>query len=148
MLVKDAMTKHVFTLRADKKALAAQEIMDWAHVRHVPVVDHLGHLVGMVNRMSLMKAAMTHISSRVKAETEQQLGMIPLDLVWERNVRTISPDATIRDAARMMRAEKLSGLPVVEGKRLVGILTDYDLLRVLEEPSSVQALTSGEAGRS
>lgn len=148
MLVKDAMTKHVFTLRADKKALAAQEIMEWAHVRHVPIVDHLGQLVGMVSRVGLLKAAMAHISSRVKVEAEQQLSMIPLDLVWERDIRTISPDATVRDAAWMMRAEKLSGLPVVEGKRLVGILTDYDLLRVLEEPSGVQPFTSGEAARS
>ena len=145
MKVKDIMTKKVFTLRADKKALAAQEIMDWAHVRHVPVVDVEGHVVGLLSRQDLLKAAMARISSRVPMEVNQKLSMIPVDSIWERNVRVVSPEASVRDAVRLMRGEKLSCLPVVEDKKLVGILTDWDLLRILEEPTEVELFMGEKA---
>jgi CBS domain-containing protein len=68
-------------------------------------------------------------------------------------VRTVSPEATVRDAARLMRAEKLGCLPVVEGGKLVGILTDHDMLKALEasaelELVSVERVSPGTAGRS
>ena len=147
MLVKDIMTRKVFTLRADQKALSAHEIMEWAHVRHVPVVDGEDHLLGLVNRQDLLRAALARISSRATLGPDQQLAMIPLDTIWERHVRTVSPQASVRDAARLMRAEKLSALPVVEAGKLVGILTDYDLLKVLEAPSEVELVTVEKAAR-
>ena len=46
MLVHDYMTKKVFTLQIDKKVFAAQQIMNWAHMRHIPVVDRDGDSLG------------------------------------------------------------------------------------------------------
>ena len=48
MLVADYMTHKVFAIRHDKKLLAVKDLMGWAHIRHVPVIDSLGHLVGNV----------------------------------------------------------------------------------------------------
>lgn len=158
MFVKDLMTRKVFTLRADQKALEAHEIMDWAHVRHVPVVDGEDHVLGLVNRQDLLRAALARISSRANLGPDQQLALIPLDAIWERHVRTVSPEATVRDAARLMRAEKLSCLPVVEGGKLVGILTDHDMLKALEASAELELVSvekvspgpfsPGTAGRS
>ncbi len=55
MLVRDFMTKKVFTLQIDKKVFAAQQIMNWAHVRHIPVVDRERRLVGIVTHRDLLE---------------------------------------------------------------------------------------------
>jgi len=48
MRVRDIMTTKVFTIGADKKAFVAKEIMEWAHVRHIPVVDSSNRVVGIL----------------------------------------------------------------------------------------------------
>lgn len=133
MLVRDYMTEKVFTLRIDKKLFIAQEIMGWAHVRHVPVVDPEGRLVGIVSHRDLLNASISSISTRVtNLERDQHLWTISVEKVMRKDVRTISPDATVQEAARIMRREKVGCLPVVAQDELVGILTDYDLLRIVE----------------
>lgn len=134
MLVRDYMTEQVFTLRVDKKLFIAQEIMEWAHVRHVPVVDREGRVVGIVSHRDLLKASIASVSTRVaNLERDQHLWTIPVENVMRKDVRTISPDATVQEAARIMRGEKISCLPVVAQDKLVGILTEYDLLRIVEQ---------------
>lgn len=63
MLVRDCMTKKVFSLPNDKKVFAAQQIMNWAHVRHIPVVDRDGRLVGIVTHRDLLGASISKIPS-------------------------------------------------------------------------------------
>lgn len=134
MLVRDYMTKKVFTLPADKKLFVAKQIMEWAHVRHVPVVDREGHVVGLVSHRDLLNASISSISTRIAdVERSQHLWTIPAEKAMHRDVRTISPNAPIQDAARIMRTEKIGCLVVIEQGKLVGILTEYDLLRIVEQ---------------
>jgi len=132
-LVVDHMTHKVFTLRLDKKLIVAKELMEWAHVRHVPVVDAAGEVVGMVSHRDLLAASVASVSSRLSdAERKQHLWTIPIDKVMRRPVTTTIPTATIQEAARLMRRQKIGCLPVVEDGKLVGIITEYDLLGVVE----------------
>ena len=132
MLVRDYMTKKVFTLRIDKKLFIAQEIMEWAHCRHVPVVDREGRVVGIVSHRDLLKASVSSAAHVVNLERDQHLSTLPVESVMRTNVRTISPDATVQEAAKVMRDEKIGCLPVVAEDKLVGIITDYDFLRIVE----------------
>ena len=133
MLVRDLMTPKVFSVRVDKKLLIAREIMDWARVRHVPVVDTGEHLVGMISHRDLLRASIASVSTRVAdVERRQHLWTIPISEVMQTDVHTIAPDAPVREAARLMRTHKIGSLPVVSDGRLVGIITEHDLLKLLE----------------
>ena len=128
------MSKKVFTIQEDKKLIGAKEIMDWAHIRHVPVVNAKQEVVGMISHRDLLAASISSAGLKVSdEERNRQLGTIPLQSVMRSPVKTIDTTATIQEAARMMRSQKIGCLPVVERGKLVGILTDYDLLRVVEE---------------
>jgi len=134
MLVRDYMTKNVFSLPGDKKLFVAKQIMEWAHVRHVPVVDREEHVLGLISHRDLLNASISSILTPIaNAERNQHLWSIPAEKVMHKDVRTISPDAPIQNAARIMRTEKIGCLLVVEHDKLIGILTEYDLLMIVEE---------------
>ena len=134
MLVRDYMTKDVFTLRVDKKLVIADELMKWAHVRHVPVVDQDGRLVGIVSHRDLLRASISSIETRVAAaEKRQHLASVTVREVMQAQVQTISPDAPVQEAAKLMRERKIGCLPVVTDGRLIGIITESDLLRIVAQ---------------
>lgn len=57
MKVCDFMTKKVFTLEKSKKIFIAKEIMEWAHIRHIPIVDSERKLVGIISHHDILKAS-------------------------------------------------------------------------------------------
>ena len=131
MHVRDHMTAKVFTIRMDKKLLAVDEIMGWAHIRHVPVVDEKGKLVGLLSQRDVLRATLSDLAS-TPVDRRNQLGHVSLAEVMRREVLTIGPDENVQMAARMMRKHKYGCLPVVQDGRLVGIVTEHDLLAVVE----------------
>jgi CBS domain-containing membrane protein len=133
MLVRDLMTPKVFSVRVDKKLLVAHEIMDWARVRHVPVVDAKNHLVGLISHRDLLRASIASVSTKVAAvERRQHLWTITIADVMTTDVQTIAPDAPVKEAARLMRVKRVGCLPVIAEERLAGIITEYDLLKLIE----------------
>jgi len=135
MRIADVMTTKIFSLRLDKKLFVAQQIMEWAHIRHVPVVDGLGHLVGLVSHRDLLRASISSVSSKVASiERNQHLSGIAVRDVMQIHVKTVSPDASVREAARLMLKEKIGCLPVVNSEHeLLGIVTEHDLLKLIEQ---------------
>jgi CBS domain-containing protein len=133
MRVRDLMTRKVFTARPDKRLLVAREIMDWAHVRHVPVVDERGRLVGMVSHRDLLRASVSTLHTTLSvAERDQHLAQLTVAQVMQHPVHTVTPDTHLRVAAHRMREQRFGALCVVEDERLVGILTEADLLGLVE----------------
>jgi CBS domain-containing protein len=130
-LVRDLMTTKVLTLQDDNKMIVVQEIMGWAHVRHIPVVDREHRVVGIVSHRDLLHAAISSVAAATPIERRQHLWAIRLSAVMQTQVQTIAPDATIQEAAARMRAGKIGCLPVVEMGELVGIISEYDLLGVV-----------------
>jgi len=134
MTVRDHMTTKVFTLRLDKKVLAAKEIMDWAHVRHVPVLDEQGKLAGMVSHRDVLHASLASLAERVAdVERRRHLFTLSIENLMRKPVTTIAPGAQVQEAARLMRELKIGCLPVVEEGKLVGIITEHDLLGIVEK---------------
>jgi CBS domain-containing membrane protein len=128
------MTQKVFTLRSDKKLFAAQEIMSWARIRHVPVVDKENRLVGVISHRDLLHASISAIANPApEVERKQFLSTIPIEKVMRTDIQTIGPDVSIQEAAKLMRARKIGCLPVVLEGKLIGIISEHDLLRVVEE---------------
>lgn len=146
MTVRQIMSTKVFTVRQDKKLFVAGELMDWAHVRHVPVVDANGRLVGVVSHRDLLRASISSVETHiVQAERRQHLAQITVAQVMQTPTHTVTPETTVRQAAATMRTFHIGCLPVIERGALVGIVTAHDMLGLivhspsLSEPSASSA---------
>lgn len=128
MLVKEVMKTQLVTLNADVKLGFANDIMYLGRIRHLPVVQGQA-LVGILTQRDLYRASLTSILTNWK-ENKEFLDSIRVSEVMTKNVITISPDATMEDAAQIMIDKKVGGLPVVQEKtKLVGLITETDVLQ-------------------
>jgi CBS domain-containing membrane protein len=128
--VAQLMSSPVVTLSPDDDLASAIAIVALKHVRHLPVVEH-GKIVGLVTHRDLLAAkpsSTLHLSARETVALEHR---IPARSVMLTTVRTVAPDTRAHDAAQVMLEAKIGCLPVVENERLVGILTEADLVRFL-----------------
>lgn len=133
MFVKDQMTPHPITITADSSILAAQRIMKENNVRHLPVLNKTGALVGLVTRTSLEQVRPSKLTTLSIYELSYQLDKITVRDAMVRKVVTVGEDVPIEQAARLMLEHKIGSLPVLRGERLVGIITDTDLMRTMLE---------------
>lgn len=128
MLVKDVMKTQLVTLNADSKLGFAEDIMYLGRIRHLPVVRG-DCLVGILTQRDLYKASLTSMLTNWK-ENKEFLDSIRVSEVMTKNVTTVSPDATVEDAAQIMIDKKVGCLPVVKDKnKLVGLITETDVLQ-------------------
>lgn len=111
LAVQDLMSREVVTLRADEDVEQAAQIMQLGRIRHLPVVED-GRLVGLISHRDVL----VH-----DADTKIREAM-------SEDVQTVSPDTPALAAAELMQEQKYDSLPVVEGDRLVGIVTAADFL--------------------
>jgi len=88
-------------------------------------------LVGIVTDRDLRKAAPSSKSPLTTSAREEFMDELKVVEVMLRKLITASPSTTVREAAKVMIREKIGCLPVVEGKTLVGIVTETDLLEIL-----------------
>ena len=116
MQVKNQMSRKVVTIPPNTGILRAIEIMRDKSIRHLPVVKD-GELVGLVTEGDLREASLLSLVDKVS-----------IDDVMIKKPVTVSPEASIEEAARLVYRHKIGGLPVVAGKKLVGILTIVDIL--------------------
>ena len=133
MLVRDRMTKHPLTIDVDTSLSAVHTYMEEQHVRHLPVVDKTGKLVGLVTEGDLLKAGPSSVTSLSVWEIHSLLDRITVRNVMVHDVITTVEDIPIEDAAHVMLDHKISCLPVLREGRLVGIITEVDIFRTFME---------------
>lgn len=134
MLVRDYMTRHPLLVEPTMSILDAQRFMIEQNVRHLPVVGDGKRLLGLVTRQRLLVDPGRLASLDVWDITRYLSGLSVKDLMIKANdVVTCVQDTTIEEAARIMVEKKVGSLPVVEGDRVVGIITKADLLAQLME---------------
>ena len=116
------MSTDLFTVRPDDIVDFAATLMDWRHIRHVPVEDDKGLLVGLVSHRALLRLVAT---GRAGSEHKVTVGEI-----MNPNPVTVNPETSTVDAIRLMREKKLACLPVTRNGKLAGIVTEHDLIVV------------------
>jgi CBS domain-containing protein/gamma-glutamyl:cysteine ligase YbdK (ATP-grasp superfamily) len=126
--VGDFMTTDLFTVQAGDVVDLAASLMDWRHIRHVPVEDNHGRLVGLISHRSLLRLVGQGLAGQAQGGVEQEHVLVR-DLM-KKNMITVGPDTPTLDAIEKMRAHRVGCLPVVEGEQLVGIITERDLINV------------------
>ncbi len=133
MLVGERMSKPVITVRPETTMPEALDLMHKEHVRRLPVVNQRGEMVGIVTETNLLKASPSQATSLSIYELNYLLSKLTIDRIMTRKVVTITEDTPLEEAARIMADNNFSGLPVMRGKELVGIITETDLFRVFLE---------------
>ncbi len=133
--VRDLMTEHVFTLQPADDLEALYDLMDAHHVRHVPIVDRDGDLVGLVTQRDLARSALGTQDVLPLSAQQEILRRRHVREIMATEVETVEPDESLKAAALMLLENKIGCLPVVEGEHLVGILTESDFVRYYTERS-------------
>jgi CBS domain-containing protein len=120
--VGELMSTDLFTVRPDDLVDLAAAVMEWEHVRHVPVEDGEGRLVGLVTHRDLL---------RLVARGEHERGSpVAIREIMHEELTTVTPTTTTLDALKTMHDIGVGCLPVVEDDKLVGLVTETDLIEV------------------
>ncbi|MGH9874795.1 MAG: glutamate-cysteine ligase family protein [Pyrinomonadaceae bacterium] len=114
------MATDLFTVRPDDLVDLAASVMTWRHIRHVPVEDSEGHLVGLVSHRALLK-----LLTQGGQPTELP---ITVRQIMTKDPLTVSSTTSTLEAMEVMRQNRVGCLPVIDDGRLVGIVTSYDFL--------------------
>ena len=126
MRVRDVMTADPATIAPEAPLGVALATMRERQIRHLPVVEDTGRLVGILTDRDLRQATLARARSLQEAERDLT---VQDAMSWA--VVTIHPGDPLARAAAIMFERRVGSLPVVENARLVGILTERDLLRAL-----------------
>ena len=144
LLVEDFMTTDVFTVLPEEPLALTGYMMDWKTIRHVPVEDGQGRLVGLLSSLDVIR----HLTRRFIADADDFDTEATVGELMQSAPLVVSPRATIREAIEMMRRDGVECLPVVEEGELVGIVSEHDFVqlvgRLLESlPSEVWKPSGG-----
>ena len=133
MLVGNSMSTPPRVAAPETPVSEALRTMQEQHIRRLPVVDAKGRLVGIVSDKDLLHAAPSPATSLSVWEITYLLGRLTVAEVMTRAVLTVGPQTPIEDAAQLMLDRKIGGLPVVDGGKVVGVITETDVFRVFAE---------------
>ena len=142
--VKDIMTKEVVTVTKATTVTELAGIFSQRHISSLPVLDEKGNLIGIVTETDLVEQDKNlHIPTvisifdwiiylesdkKFEKELKKMTGRVVGD-IYSSDVVTVSPESSVSDVADLLSSRKITAIPVVEGKKLVGIISRIDLIR-------------------
>ena len=130
------MSTDLFTVRPDGLVEMVASVMEWRDVRHVPVEDGEGRLVGIVSHRSLLRM----LADRLPSDGE----LIAVRQIMHPDPISVAPTTPVSEAVELMRRRRIGSLPVVEDGRLVGIVTVYDFLESAARLSADEKPDAGD----
>ena len=131
--VGQIMTTDLFTVHESDVIDFAASLMDWQHVRHIPVEDDDHNLVGLVSH----RAVLRHLA---RLNSDGRPESVPVSAIMSTDVITVTPSTPTVEAIGLMQSHSISCLPVQRDGKLVGILTEHDIV-LLAEPLLRRFLT-------
>lgn len=132
MLAGERMSHPVISLPPETPIHDALNLFKKEHIRRAPVVKD-GKLIGIVSQTDLLNASPSPVTSLSIWEMNYLLSKVTIEQVMSRKVLTVSEDTPIEEAARIMADNKIGGLPVMRGDKVVGIITETDLFKIFLE---------------
>lgn len=128
--VRDVMSTEVTTVDVNDKLTIADDVMRLGRIRHMPVLDADGSIVGVLSQRDLFRGALARSLGYGVHGQQKLLEILFVKEVMSTNPATIGPDEPLSAAARLLSERKIGCLPVVEGGKLAGILTEGDFVRL------------------
>ena len=130
--VQDWMTPDPITISPSATLLEASGLMAERDVRRLPVVDKSNELIGIITLSDIQKVMPTFEHGGSGSDgRDVVLGENTVQKVMAETPVTVEPDDLIQDAAEAMLEYQVSGLPVVQGSKLIGIITESDIFRLV-----------------
>lgn len=137
--VRDVMTRAPITIDPDAPIGTASAVMQEKAIRHLPVVDGEGRLLGMLSDSDVRSAAfapafiefLSASARRRLRSVEERLENLRVRDAMTWDAVTIAPDAPLPQAAALMFERRVGSVPVIEAGRLLGIVTERDVLKAL-----------------
>lgn len=122
------MTTDLFTVHENDIVDLVTNLMDWKHLRRIPVEDDDHALVGLVTHRDLIR----HLARLGRKGDDQDDIAAPVSTIMKRDIITVTPDTSSFEAFKLLQEHNIGCLPVVDDGRLVGIITEYDFMRIAE----------------
>ncbi|HPP64372.1 MAG TPA: CBS and ACT domain-containing protein [Anaerolineales bacterium] len=132
MLVGERMSRPPITIGPEMSINDALALFKKERIRRAPVIKG-GKLVGIVSEKDLLNASPSPATTLSIWEMNYLLSKLTVSEVMTKNVITVAEDTPIEEAARIMADNKIGGLPVVKGARVVGIITETNLFKMFLE---------------
>lgn len=123
------MTEEVLTVSPGDDLNVVYDLMDARHIRHVPVIDGEGELVGIVSQRDLLRGALGGFGGLPMSVQRDLLSSTKVEGIMVDDPTTVDPETSLREAGDLLLENKLGCLPVLDGRQLVGILTESDFVK-------------------
>lgn len=138
MTVRECMTAHPVTVSPTASIAEAAQLMKQGDFRRLPVVDR-GSLVGIVTDRDIKQAMPSDATSLSVWEIHFLIAKIQIREIMTKNPVVVAPGASLEQAAQLMLEHKIGGLPVVQDRQLVGVVTVTDVLRAFVHQQAMVA---------
>jgi acetoin utilization protein AcuB len=135
--VSDWMTPNPTTILGEARLIEAYNLMKENEFRRLPVVKRNGELIGIITLSDIIQHV-PFFPDDPEVEVDLPLMTMTVQEIMTWGPETISPGETIQEAAELMLEAGVSGLPVVEHDRVVGIITESDIFRIVIESWSTE----------
>ncbi|MFP4057406.1 MAG: CBS domain-containing protein [Candidatus Brocadiia bacterium] len=129
MTIRKVMRAEPLAVAPDEPLINAVEATASARIRHLPVVKDDDTLVGMLTENDIKHATPSPLIEGNEAEYRRILHETPCGRVMRRDPVTASPNQKLSDVVRLLVEHKIGAVPIVEGKKLVGIVSEVDILQ-------------------
>ncbi len=123
--VRQIMSQELYTVQEEDLVELSASVMDWRKIHHVPVENEQGEVVGIISSADILK----YYCKKVDHEGSE----ITVNDIMSKNPVTVTRDTLTTDALKLMRKYNLGCLPVVNGVKLVGIVTEYDFICIAQD---------------
>jgi acetoin utilization protein AcuB len=130
MTVSRCMTKNPITVHQDVSVPDAQSILRREKIHRLPVLDKNDKLIGIVTSGDLLHATPSSGTALDIYELNYLIAKLKIEKIMTKKVITVAEDLPIEEAARTMADNDISGLPVLRGDVLVGIITESDIFKL------------------
>lgn len=127
MLVKELMTTDLMIIKRNESVKKAQNIFENNSFRHLPIVED-GRVLGVISDRDINRsiAISATVSEMCGVEMDDDL---KVESIMTKNFISIGPDDNLKEAGRIMMERKIGCLPVIKNEKLVGIITETDILK-------------------
>ncbi len=132
MFVGERMSRPVISVSPDASVNDVLAMFKKERIRRAPVVKD-GKLLGIVSQGDLLNATASSVTTLSVWELNYLISKVKVKNVMTKKVITVTKDTPVEEAARIMADKKIGGLPVVDGEKVVGMITETDLFKIFLE---------------
>lgn len=129
LTVADLMTSDLFTLLEDDNITVADEMMKWRNIRHIPVVNDQFEIVGIITNRDILKISVSALAGISHRDQRSLHDKVKAKDIMQKKILTVPENTPLFTAAKLLTANKIGCLPIINKGKLVGIITEADFVK-------------------